>query len=68
LVNHIGRDAIETPTIARMADVNNIFDHGLMPAQILQQNLQYHQKLPSIFAGKYNTVRLWWSTSLSPHA
>jgi hypothetical protein len=35
-----GRGPIETLTIALMADVNNIFDCGSMPAEILQQNLQ----------------------------
>jgi len=28
------RDAIEALTIAQMADLNNIFNHGSMPAQI----------------------------------
>ena len=37
-----GRDAIEMPPIALMADVNNICDHGSQPVQILQQNLRYH--------------------------
>ena len=64
-----GRDAIKTPPIALMADVNNIFDNGSHPVQILQQIIfDTIRSYLRIWTGWDSSVRWWWSTSLPQRA